>query len=68
MVCEFLGARIVLNPQRVTSHHDYEIIFACPVSIPCCELRQLALRKLRHYPLDSLLDSSLVDENDCVSR
>jgi hypothetical protein len=49
LIYEFFGARIVLNPQRVDSHIDYETTFARPVLIRRCELRQLALRKLGHY-------------------
>jgi hypothetical protein len=46
LICEFFGARIVLNPQHVASPIDYEINFIHPVLVRCCELRQLALRKL----------------------
>ena len=52
LIYEFFGARIVLNPQCVDSHHDDETNFTRPVLVPCCELRQLALRNLRRYPLD----------------
>jgi hypothetical protein len=48
LICEFFGARIVLNPQRVASPIDYETNFARLVLILRCELRQLALRTLGH--------------------
>jgi hypothetical protein len=33
LICEFFGARIVLNPQRMASHTGYETNFARPVLI-----------------------------------
>ena len=45
LICEFFGARIVLNPPRMAGHTGHETNLAHPVLNRPCELRQLALRK-----------------------
>jgi shikimate dehydrogenase len=49
LIDEFFGVRIVLNPQRVASQIDYKTNLTRPVLVRCCELRQLALRKLGRF-------------------